>query len=314
MSPQKVVASRFFGRTDRKNSDQTDENEDVEVKVLDQDKSDAESPEEVCDSDSDVQTKIPTRENVRSYNEIKGQISNQNPPKMTTASEFVDLCNAETGEEIEKENNLEQELPSNHVEIKKANPFAQYAFGSTAQISSKADARNQVYRSRKWMPQRKSEPVKKKAKKDNWIPFPQLSEEEQSAIRRKWQGLVINEGDPLLSLEDRRFQVFVASRLHARCQESVVRKCMRALHENRVLSCTAMANADPEVLANLLTSLQYYNTKSKHLVKASNELLEKFEGMVPERHDDLLELTGIGPVMADLLSNVNTRDAYKNTV
>jgi len=228
----------------------------------------------------------------------------------TVQIEYMGLSQDKVGRE--KENNLRRILASKALETQNSNPFAHYAFSSESQSTVKGSAKPESERDCKWVPQCKSEPVKKKAKKENWIPFVHLSEKEQVSVKRKWHGLTINEGEPLPLLEELRFQVFVASRLHARCQESVVRKCMRSLHENRVLSCKAMATADPEVLANLLTSLQYYNTKSKHLVKASNEMLEKFEGKVPERHDELLQLTGIGPVMADLLSNVNTRDAYQN--
>ena len=190
----------------------------------------------------------------------------------------------------------------------KENPFAQFAFGSTSNTATA------LQRGRNWVVSKQLEPKPKKAKtkkgqKSEWKPMADLSASEQERVRQKWHGLVVMPCDS--SLEDARFQIMVASRLHARCQEAVVRKCMASLHNAGVLTCRALADYDVDALASLLTSLQYYNTKSKHLVQASKELLHRFDGKVPESKDDLLTITGIGPVMADLLSTINSRAAHQ---
>lgn len=190
------------------------------------------------------------------------------------------------------------------------NPFAQFAFGAAPLDHGQRSGSG--VRRRNWIVSKKEDPKKKKPKaeakeKKEWKPMAELPPEERERVLKKWHGLA----DPSAALEDRRFEVMVASRLHARCQEPTVRKSMKSLRDAGTLTCAAMAQADPEVLASLVKSLQYYNTKSKHLVQASRELMEQFGGLVPESKDDLLKLTGIGPVMADLLSNVNTRAAYE---
>lgn len=191
----------------------------------------------------------------------------------------------------------------------KANPFEQFAFGVSSNTT-------EIQRGRKWIVPKHlhDAPKPKKAKtsgnKSDWKPMAELATEEQERVKRKWHGLVIH--DSTVSVEDARFQIMVASRLHARCQEGMVRKCMAALHDAGVLTCIKMAQCDWEVLASLLTCLQYYNTKSKHLVQASKQLLENYEGKVPESKEDLLKIIGIGPVMADLLSTINTLTAHQS--
>lgn len=204
-----------------------------------------------------------------------------------------------TGEESSSQGEITQ----------KKNPFAQFAFGSTSNTAAAA-----IPRGRNWVVSKQLEPKPKKVKtkkgqKSEWKPMADLSASEQERVRQKWHGLVVMPCDS--SLEDARFQIMVASRLHARCQEAVVRKCMASLHNAGVLTCRALADYDVDALASLLTSLQYYNTKSKHLVQASKELLHRFDGKVPESKDDLLTITGIGPVMADLLSTINSRAAHQ---
>ena len=209
--------------------------------------------------------------------------------------------------DLEKENHVDEQVPK-----QKVNMFAQFAFGtsSSSPSNNKAAPPPPPPRGRNWVVKQQEPKTKKpKTKKSDWKPMTELSTEERERVRIKWHGLILDSSS--CSLEDSRFQVMVASRLHARCQEPMVRKCMASLQDAGVLTCTKMAECDPEVLANLLTCLQYYNVKSKHLVQASKELLEQFNGQVPESKNDLLTLTGIGPVMADLLSNVNTRAAYQ---
>lgn len=165
----------------------------------------------------------------------------------------------------------------------------------------------------------------KKKKTCDFIPMASISKEEQDIITRKWHSLA----DPLAPLEVRRFQVFVAARLHARCQEPSVRKAMSVLREafgtpstttttttseeddGIGLNVSTVARADPQVLALHLTNLQYYNVKAQHIVKAAKEIETEFHGRVPEDETSLLRLTGVGKVFADLLAFVNTRKIHQ---
>jgi endonuclease III len=156
----------------------------------------------------------------------------------------------------------------------------------------------------------KSKPYKKVPdKKDSYVKLKDISAEEQDRITKKWHSMA----DSVAPLEVRRFQVLVAARLHARCQEPTVRKAMKSLQEafkESSFSVDEVAKADPEVLAHYITNLQFYNVKAKQIVKAANEIKAQFQGMVPEDEHSLLQITGVGKVFADLLAFVNTRAAH----
>lgn len=185
------------------------------------------------------------------------------------------------------------------------NPFAQFAFSTGSSQERPPPAKRKVTSKQSTEKAKKTKSKSKKSK--DWIRMADCSPEEQERIRIKWHSLA----DPKAPLQVRRFQIFVAARLHAQCQEPVVRKTMEALREQFVqLNVDALAQCDPEVLAVVLSSVQYYNTKAKHLVTASLEIQSRFQGKVPETEALLRQITGIGPVMADLLAFVNTVKAH----
>jgi hypothetical protein len=143
----------------------------------------------------------------------------------------------------------------------------------------------------------------------DWIRMKDVPEKEQVKIVHKWHTMA----DPSASLEDKRFQVLVAARLHARCQDGPVRKAMKELrtyfdsNNHQHLTVKAMANIEPVDLHSSIKNLQYYVTKASNLVKAAQELKVRYGGRVPEDEYSLKQITGIGPVLADLLAFVNTR-------
>lgn len=156
---------------------------------------------------------------------------------------------------------------------------------------------------------------------------------ERRKIRIKWQSF----SDANASLENRRFQVFIAARLHARAQEPVIRSAMRNLfqyfqssgassspqshHQNGennnksicgTIDVHKIAKLDPNTLSQIVSSVHFANSKAKQIIESSKIILEsrKFNGEVPECENDLKELKGIGPKLADILSYVNNRKAY----
>ncbi|KAL3773952.1 hypothetical protein ACHAW5_010849 [Stephanodiscus triporus] len=162
---------------------------------------------------------------------------------------------------------------------------------------------------------------------------------ERRKLVERWHAFA----DPDASIEQRRFQVLVAARLHARCQEPVVLGAMAKLQEffrdkdaeahrcptgssssslslssalssatkYRGLTVHSLASSDPETdIAPLLSSVLFGNTKAKQIVQAARDVLEKFGGSVPESASSLREITGIGPTLAEILTVVNRRRTF----
>lgn len=152
-----------------------------------------------------------------------------------------------------------------------------------------------------------------------------LNEEEyRQELITKWHSF----SDENAPLEERRFQVLIAARIHARCQEKVVSQAMQRLREYFAHKVTAddgqhnnmqslspqyLAQCDPETdIAPLLSSVLFGNVKAQHIVLAAQDVLSKFRGQVPESMVSLKDITGIGPKLAAILNIVNRRDTYSS--
>jgi endonuclease III len=80
------------------------------------------------------------------------------------------------------------------------------------------------------------------------------------------------------------------------------------------LTVDEVAKCDPEVLANLISNLQFYNVKARQVVQAACEIKSRFRGEVPEDQFSLTQITGIGKCFADLLAFVNTRERHTTSM
>ncbi|CAJ1901403.1 unnamed protein product [Cylindrotheca closterium] len=199
---------------------------------------------------------------------------------------------------------------------KRSNPFALFAFQSTEPLppKKKLDTSPTTSRFQKWNSEaHKTNNKKPKTEraKPKCVPPPKMEDvsvEERERIQKKWHSLV----DPEASLEVKRFQMLVAARLHARCQQASVEKAMTKLRESFPnFTVDAFADVDPELLVPCINNVVHYNVKAQQIVKAAQEVRTNFNGVVPEDEKSLLKLTGIGNVFADLLAFVNTRAAYE---
>jgi endonuclease III len=143
-------------------------------------------------------------------------------------------------------------------------------------------------------------------------------EEHRQELIKKWHSF----SDSNAPIEERRFQVLIAARIHARCQEPIVYKAMQRLREyfarketidgsSCSLSAKCLAQCDhASDIAPLLSSVLFGNVKAQHIVQAAHDVLSKFRGQVPESMTSLQDITGIGPKLSQILNIVNRRDTY----
>ena len=223
------------------------------------------------------------------------------------------------------------------------NPFASFAFGSgdappagqrndslkrpvstvdaptKERSTEKNGGKTKTQGKQKDNKKRRRTSAKNKCDSNDYVPVCQLPKEQQDEIRAKWQSL----GDPNESLEIRRFQVLVASRLHAQSREPIVRAAMDNLRtyfgkkedavDGGALNAKNLSRADPKEIAKQIPSILFANVKAEHIVKAAKEVCSRFGGIVPQGTHGLKEITGIGPKLADILAFANSHKAYAQT-
>lgn len=99
------------------------------------------------------------------------------------------------------------------------------------------------------------------------------------------------------------FQLLVATLLSAQCTDKRINQVTPALFA-RYPDAASMSTASVEDLYELIRSVSYPNAKAKHLLEMSRQLVERFNGEVPESSTDLTSLAGVGRKTANVIRAV----------
>jgi endonuclease III len=94
-------------------------------------------------------------------------------------------------------------------------------------------------------------------------------------------------------------QLLVATILSAQCTDERVNKVTPELFR-RFPDAPAMANADLADLEELVRSTGFYHNKAKNIQGACRRIVDVFDGVVPNRMEDLLTLPGVARKTANV--------------
>ncbi len=96
------------------------------------------------------------------------------------------------------------------------------------------------------------------------------------------------------------FQLLVATVLSAQCTDVRVNQVTPALFA-RFPDAVAMASAPREELEELIRSTGFFRSKASSLLELSADLVRRYDGQVPGRLRDLVELRGVGRKTANVV-------------
>jgi len=103
------------------------------------------------------------------------------------------------------------------------------------------------------------------------------------------------------TLEERDpWKLLVQVRLAAQCTDARVNMVTPALFE-RFPDCRAMAQAEVAEVEEYIRSCGFYHGKARDLVLQAQQLVETFDGRVPDTVEGLLSLAGVGRKSANLI-------------
>jgi endonuclease-3 len=114
-------------------------------------------------------------------------------------------------------------------------------------------------------------------------------------------GLVLHYKNPL--------ELLVATILAAQCTDERVNKVTEPLLK-KYKTANDFANAKHDIFEQEIRSTGFYKNKAKNIIACSKELVERFDGKVPDTMEDLVTLPGVGRKTANvLLGNVFGKQA-----
>ena len=96
------------------------------------------------------------------------------------------------------------------------------------------------------------------------------------------------------------FQLVVAVMLSAQCTDERVNKTTPELFE-RCKEIEDFANIDIEELEKIIHPCGFYKNKAKNIKLCAKQVLEKFNGIVPDTMEELITLAGVGRKSANVI-------------
>ena len=99
------------------------------------------------------------------------------------------------------------------------------------------------------------------------------------------------------------YELLVAVILSAQCTDARVNIVTEKLFEN-YSTPKAMCTLTQKELEQYIFSCGFYRMKAEHILSASKDILEKFDGEVPKTVDELQTLAGVGKKTANVVYSV----------
>ena len=96
------------------------------------------------------------------------------------------------------------------------------------------------------------------------------------------------------------WQLLVATVLSAQTTDENVNKVTPALFE-RWPAPDDLAEADPEAVESVVFSTGFYRQKTKSIISAAQDVVERYDGKVPDTLDEMVTLRGVGRKTASVV-------------
>jgi len=104
-------------------------------------------------------------------------------------------------------------------------------------------------------------------------------------------------------VHDNPLQLLIATILSAQCTDERVNRVTPALFK-RYPDARAFAEADPAELEAMIQPTGFFRAKTRSSIGCAKALVERFDGQVPPRMDDLVTLPGVGRKTANVVLGV----------
>lgn len=103
-------------------------------------------------------------------------------------------------------------------------------------------------------------------------------------------------------------QILVSTILSAQCTDEKVNEITPSLFR-KYRNAKDFASADKEKLEEEIRSTGFFRNKARSIINASKKIVEDFEGVVPEKMEDLLKLPGVARKTANIVLSSAFRKA-----
>ena len=96
------------------------------------------------------------------------------------------------------------------------------------------------------------------------------------------------------------FELVIAVMLSAQCTDDRVNKVTKEMFK-KANTPEQFANMEVEEIEEMIGSISYFHTKARHIKECSTQIINYYNGEVPNNMQDLMKLAGIGRKSANVI-------------
>ncbi len=96
------------------------------------------------------------------------------------------------------------------------------------------------------------------------------------------------------------FWILITTILSQRTKDKTTDEAARALY-NKYNNSYNLENADADNIKKIIKNVGFSNVKSKRLIEVSKIINHDYSGKVPDNHDDLIKIPGVGSKTANIV-------------
>jgi endonuclease III len=132
--------------------------------------------------------------------------------------------------------------------------------------------------------------------------MPRISKKRQKLLLKQIHDILFEQYGQLHCTLDYEtpVQLLVATILSAQCTDVRVNKVTPELFR-KYPDCKAFVQADTAELEELIRTCGFFRAKGKSILEACRGIVERFDGIVPDKMEDLVSLHGIGRKTANVI-------------
>ncbi len=121
-----------------------------------------------------------------------------------------------------------------------------------------------------------------------------------SILRRAVRHMRIPVGTEIARRNRSPFELLIGTLLSLRTKDEVTREASKKLFQRADTPKKILAVSESEI-ADLIYPVGFYKTKAHRIRQVSKDILERYDGKVPDELDELLKLKGVGRKTANLV-------------
>ncbi len=99
---------------------------------------------------------------------------------------------------------------------------------------------------------------------------------------------------------DDPFWILITTILSQRTKDKTTDEAARSLY-NKYGDCASLSKAKSPDVKNIIKNVGFSNVKSERIIEASKIIKDKYGGKVPDTHDELVKIPGVGSKTANIV-------------